>query len=202
LIPPLGVLRVGFGRGEPAVLLEREVNMGTFRTPTHRRSLRRLGAIGTVLATAAFIVGLAAVPAVAATCVFDDPNNELEVTMAASESLTFTIGVGDDILVNGNDTNSDPCDTGQVLDSAEVDEIIITGTGGGDSVTISAAGAAAFDDDDDFTIDLEGGTDSLTMTGATGVDTITFTPIAFNGPTSQRPTPRRSSSTRGTEPTP
>src|SRR5688572_24168236 len=78
-------------------------------------------------------------------------------------------------------TRTAPCDAGVVLDSADIDEFIITGTGGTDSLTISHGGNAAFDEDDDFTIDLEGGTDTLTITGSSGVDTVTLTPFAVNG---------------------
>ena len=66
------------------------------------------------------------------------------------------------------------------LTTADIDTVIITGTGGGDAVSISDAGVGAFGDTEDFAIDLAGRAIHSLSSGS-AVDTITFTPFEFNG---------------------
>jgi hypothetical protein len=114
-------------------------------------------------------------PASAAMCE-NIPATTLDVEMDPAEALTFEVDTAGVILVNDKETDIPPCDVGTtVLETGDITTIAITGTDGNDSVIISQAGAGGpWPDAVNFSYNGGTGTDSLTITGDNGSDTIVF----------------------------
>jgi Ca2+-binding RTX toxin-like protein len=100
----------------------------------------------------------------------------LTITLGAGDSVTVSVGTSNNILVNGDDTDTGGvCETGAVHTTVDTTTIAIDGSTGNETATISQAGTAAFPATMGFDVDLAAGTgDALVITGASGVDTITF----------------------------
>jgi hypothetical protein len=75
------------------------------RYPVEGETKRRLASILVLSSAILLIMLVSAPPALAAIC-DNTPASDLDVTMAASEALTFTVGTSNEIRVNGNDTDS------------------------------------------------------------------------------------------------
>ena len=122
------------------------------------------------LALAAFVVGLSAVPAYAATC---SGGATMTIDLAGGESIALSLSGGADplgIVV----TPSDPSCGG--FDTSTVTSIHVNGTGGNESVTIDQSGNAPFPHQNTVSIDLAlgDGADSLVIIGQSTADAIGF----------------------------
>jgi Ca2+-binding RTX toxin-like protein len=117
---------------------------------------------------AAFLVGLTASPASAATCSGD---GTMTIDLASAESIRLSLNGAEDprtIDVTPGDTSC----TG--FDTSTVSTIRVNGTDGNEAVTIDQAGSAPFPHQNTTSIDVElaGGADALVVIGQTTADMI------------------------------
>jgi Ca2+-binding RTX toxin-like protein len=155
-----------------------QVRLGRFK-----RFIRFGLVIGAVLSLE--VLFLVSPASAAVTCGF--VGSTLTITLASGDSVTVSLNVTDQILVNGALTNAAPCSLGAAHDTSDTDTIAINGAAGNESATISQAGAGgAFPNTMDFEINLStGSSDAFTITGATAADTIVLgtTGISIDGDT-------------------
>ena len=110
---------------------------------------RRLASVLALSSSILLLMLFLAPPASAAvTCTYTGGTDTLTVDLAAGDSVALSVGSSDNILVNGNPTNSAPCSLGLGSDlttaPADVDVIAVNGSTGAESVTISNGGTAVF----------------------------------------------------------
>jgi Ca2+-binding RTX toxin-like protein len=140
------------------------------RPSGHRKVVRRAVAASAALSLGAFIVGLSALPAYAATC---SGGMTMTVDLVSAESVALSLdGAADPrgIVV----APADPSCAGFNTDT--VTTIKVNGTGGNESVTIDQSGSAPFPHQSTVSIDLAlgDGTDSIVIIGQGTADAIGF----------------------------
>ena len=138
------------------------------RPSGHRKVVRRAVAASAALSLGAFIVGLSAVPAYAATC---SGGMTMTIDLVSEESVALSLdGAADPrgIVV----APADPSCAGFNTDT--VTTIQVNGTGGNESVTIDQSGSAPFPHQNTVSIDLAlgDGTDSIVIIGQSTADAI------------------------------
>ena len=115
----------------------------------------------------------------AATCNTSGGGANLNITIAAGQTVSVRINASNVILVDGGGLSDDNCGGNN---AGTVTVINVDGSTGNETFRIDdSGGGGPFDNDDDFDIDLSSGTDILTITGDSVADTITFTPLEVNG---------------------
>jgi len=149
---------------------ERRITVLEPRPSGHRKLVRRAVAACAALALAAFMVGMSAVPAYAATC---SGGATMTIDVAGGESIALSLSGGADplgIVV----TPSDPSCGG--FDTSTVTAIHVNGTDGDENVTIDQSGSAPFPHQNTTAIDLAlgAGADALVIAGQSTADSIGF----------------------------
>jgi len=140
------------------------------RPSGHRKVVRRAVAASAALSLGAFIVGLSAVSAYAATC---SGGMTMTIDLVSEESVALSLdGAADPrgIVV----APAGPSCVGFNTDT--VTTIQVNGTGGNESVTIDQSGSAPFPHQNTVSIDLAlgDGTDSILIIGQSTADAIGF----------------------------
>ena len=138
--------------------------------PPKVRPVYRLGAAVATSVLAAFIIGVSAIPASAATC---SGGTTMTIDLASEESVSLSLSGADDPRVIAV-TPGDPSCAGFNTDS--VTTIRINGADGNEGVTIDQTGSAPFPHQNTASIDLAlgGGADALIITGRSTADGIGF----------------------------
>ena len=133
-----------------------------------------------VVATSIGLVALWLAPvARAASCNTSGGGAKLNITIASGQSVNVRINGANTILVDGGGLSDDNCGGNN---AGTVTTIDVNGAAGNETLTINnSGGGGGFDDDDDFNVDLSSGNDTLSITGDSTADAITFTPFASNG---------------------